>query len=151
MNCHAYGASTSEANVWYSAAWKAELLRQSGDQWGPRDRKNWATIVRHTPTKLLELHKWPTRVSANTRATLDELRTVQGATEVEAQARAQKTVRERLQAWCLKLGQDWELHGTAAYRYVKEVQQQCIVILQLADGRLTGNFVDTLQQFRMEW
>ena len=39
----------------------------------------------------------------------------------------------------------------ATNRYVKEGQQQRTVILRLSEGRLTGNLVEMLQQFRKEW
>ena len=43
---------------------------------------------------------------------------------------------------------DWELHGKASYRYVKEGTQTCTAILEKDDGTLTGNVQEMVGQFR---
>ena len=47
--------------------------------------------------------------------------------------------------------QDWEIHGKASYRYVKEGSQVRTAILEKDDGTLTGNIQEMVGQFREQW
>ena len=47
--------------------------------------------------------------------------------------------------------QDWQVHGKVAFRWVKEASHSRTSILEMPDGRLTGNLEEMTKQFTKEW